>query len=476
MSSLEGVGMTRVFIAYAEQDGEAALYLATQLRMRGVDLYIDYNRMMQGETFSRQLMTEIKGADYLVLIQSKATLQSELVQAELSYAIENNVKVITLVLERLNLRESGEFASVLNDKPIDFSEWLRNKQARNAIQELETQLNQKTDDDVLSANNIKNLTELVRLEGHTSWVRAARFSRDGNMLASCANDNTIKLWDTRNRDIANRYPPLLTTLTAHQSLVWDVAFSPTENILASCGNDNAVRMWDLDEYPEPVEFTRFVDHHEPVFGLAFSPDGDLLASTSKDNSVHLRDIRRIKVNGIAEAIVPLLHSSYVYSASFSHDGRLIASGGMDSTVRVWEINRTNIRSLARAKPQFLIGHMSWVNMVQFSPTQAFIASCSHDKTIRIWDVENMREYGVLTGHKDSVNSIAFSPDGRLLASTSKDDTLRVWDMNNGHELICIQAHEKWANGVVFSPNGKLIVTTGGDYSIKLWGFSKGANR
>ncbi len=464
--------MTRVFIAYAEQDGEVALYLATQLRMRGVDLYIDYNRMMQGETFSRQLMNEIKGADCLVLIQSKSALQSDLVQAELSYAIENNIKIITLALERLNLRESGEFASVLNDNPIDFSEWIRTKQARNAVNELESRLNQKGDDTVLSSNNITQLTELVRLEGHTSWVRAARFSPDGNKLASCANDNTIKLWDTRNRDIANRYPPLMTTLTAHKSLVWDVAFSPTENILATCGNDNAVRMWDLDEYPEPVEFTRFVDHHEPVFSLAFSPDGDLLASTSKDNSVHLRDIRRIKVNGIAEAIVPLLHSSFVYSTAFSNDGQLIASGGMDSTVRIWEIDRSNLRGLARAKPQFLIGHMSWINMVQFSPTQNWLASCSHDKSIRIWDIQNMREYGVLIGHKDSVNSITFSPDGRLLASTSKDNTLRVWDMNNGHELLCIQAHEKWANGVVFSPNGKLIVTTGGDNSIKFWGFSK----
>ncbi|HRF97590.1 MAG TPA: hypothetical protein PLZ51_20420, partial [Aggregatilineales bacterium] len=203
----------------------------------------------------------------------------------------------------------------------------------------------------------------------------------GNTLASCANDHTIKLWDTRNRDIANRYPPLMTTLTAHQSSVWDVAFSPTENILASCGNDNTVRMWDLDEYPEPLEFTRFVDHHDPVFALAFSPDGDLLASASKDNSVHLRDIRRIKVNGIAEAIVPLLHSSFVYSVSFSHDSQLIASGGMDSTVRVWNIDRSNLRSLARAKPDFLIGHMSWVNTVAFSPTQPLLVSCSHDKTI-----------------------------------------------------------------------------------------------
>ncbi|MDX2075419.1 MAG: TIR domain-containing protein [bacterium] len=468
--------MTRVFIAYAESDGEAALYLATQLRGRGVDLYVDYDHMMNGENFTRHLMNEIRGANYVVFIQSKAALNSGLVQAELSYAVENNVTIVPLVLEKFNLRESGEFAAVLNNNPIDFSEWMRTKQARTALNELETRLRKRIDDDGISVDTVGSLTELVRLEGHSSWVRTARFSPDGNTLASCANDHTIKLWDTRNRDIANRYPPLMTTLTAHQSSVWDVAFSPTENILASCGNDNTVRMWDLDEYPEPLEFTRFVDHHDPVFALAFSPDGDLLASASKDNSVHLRDIRRIKVNGIAEAIVPLLHSSFVYSVSFSHDSQLIASGGMDSTVRVWKIDRNNLRSLARAKPDFLIGHMSWVNTVAFSPTQPLLVSCSHDKTIRFWDVENKRDIGVLTGHRDSVNTVAFSPDGRLLASTSKDDTLRVWDVSNGQELLCIQAHEKWANGVVFSPNGKLIVTTGGDNSIKFWGVSKSAQR
>ncbi|HRF98296.1 MAG TPA: hypothetical protein PLZ51_23975, partial [Aggregatilineales bacterium] len=164
----------------------------------------------------RHLMNEIRGADYVVFIQSKSALNSGLVQTELSYAVENNVAIVPLVLEKFNLRESGEFAAVLNNNPIDFSEWMRTKQARTALNELETRLRKRVDDDSISVDTVGSLTELVRLEGHSSWVQTARFSPDGNTLASCANDHTIKLWDTRNRDIANRYPPLMTTLTAHQ--------------------------------------------------------------------------------------------------------------------------------------------------------------------------------------------------------------------------------------------------------------------
>lgn len=33
--------------------------------------------------------------------------------------------------------------------------------------------------------------------GHTNWVRCVRFVKDEKLAVSCADDKTIKMWDTR---------------------------------------------------------------------------------------------------------------------------------------------------------------------------------------------------------------------------------------------------------------------------------------
>lgn len=462
--------MRRVYISYCESDSEAALYVATQLRGRGIDLFIDYERMMNNEGFTQRLANEIRSRDCVVLLQTYESLSSGLVQAELGHALEHNVAVITLVMENIDIRASGEFAFLLHNNPIDFTSWAKQKQARPAINELEARLRSQEDTaNLISAASAESIQELATLEGHESWVRSAKFSSDGSLLGSVSNDKTLRVWDLR-----PDMPETICTLTAHNASVWDIAFHPNDSLMASCANDNTVRLWELEELPDLYELTRFVDHHDPVYSLAFSPDGGLLASASHDNSVHVRDIERIKHNGIAEAIVPLMHSSHVYSVAFSPDGELIASASRDSTVRIWEVDRTNLRSLARARPQFLIGHMSWVNTVEFSPYGNLLASTSHDRTIRLWDTTTLEEVGMLSGHTDSINSAVFSPDGRLLASTSKDNTIRIWDVRNQREITSIVGHDRWVNNAVFSPDGRFLATASGDNTIKIWGVGKPA--
>jgi WD40 repeat protein len=70
-------------------------------------------------------------------------------------------------------------------------------------------LQKQQEDDKEVMNALQELfnrkSERNRLEGHDSSVRSVNFSPDGKTLVSGSYDNTIKLWNLRNRQ-GNPYP------------------------------------------------------------------------------------------------------------------------------------------------------------------------------------------------------------------------------------------------------------------------------
>ena len=62
-------------------------------------------------------------------------------------------------------------------------------------------------------------TERGSLKGHKRAIRALAFSSDGAVLASAAEDNTIKLWDAASGNERM-------TLADHSDMVTCVAFAP----------------------------------------------------------------------------------------------------------------------------------------------------------------------------------------------------------------------------------------------------------
>ncbi|KAF9893455.1 hypothetical protein FE257_010767 [Aspergillus nanangensis] len=74
-------------------------------------------------------------------------------------------------------------------------------------------------------------TELSR------WFRLVAFSRDGQLLASGANDHTVKIWDPRTGELRQ-------TLKGHSAWVSSVSFSLDSELLASASFDQTVKVWD----------------------------------------------------------------------------------------------------------------------------------------------------------------------------------------------------------------------------------------
>jgi WD40 repeat protein len=74
------------------------------------------------------------------------------------------------------------------------------------------------------------------LIGHSLWVSALVFSKDGVQLFSAGGDRTLKIWDVPTQQ--ERY-----TFKGHTGGVTSLALSPDQKTLVSGGRDSTVRLW-----------------------------------------------------------------------------------------------------------------------------------------------------------------------------------------------------------------------------------------
>lgn len=230
----------------------------------------------------------------------------------------------------------------------------------------------------------------VLLDGHDSEVKSVSWSASGMLLATCARDKSIWIWE--DLDDGDNNFETVAVMQEHGGDVKCVAWHPTEECLASGGYDDTIRLWreDLDDWGQvacikahggTVWFVDWEGVDNVPSTSAYSSDeseklvnkwreqralsGPRLVSCSDDCTVRIW--RRLPKEGTIpglnsaaatgipsiirptgtdesweeDAVLPHAHELAVYAVAWSRRTGLLASVGADGRIVLYEERLVN---------------------------------------------------------------------------------------------------------------------------------------
>lgn len=292
------------------------------------------------------------------------------------------------------------------------------------------------------------------LRGHSDDIRKIALSPDGQILASCSDDGTVKLWNIKNSDHSS---VTLKVKEAGTKGFRSLAFSADGQILAAGTFDGAIIIWNLSETNSPKAILHGSSYI--INDLAFSKDNKLLVTAGSDGTLQIWDVTR--PTGASTKIEQTFKR--INCISFDNTGSRLAVGSEDGNLKIYNFFRLD------EQPLILQNGGKAVRCIAFNKTGNILAVGNSDGLVKIYDIHNPSSKPTeFIGHSSSVNAVCFSPDDKLLASCSSDKTARLWNYRKNDELpVILEDHDSWVYSIAFSDDGNKVFTSSADKTVKI---------
>uniref|UniRef100_A0A8D1KHB4 U3 small nucleolar RNA-associated protein 13 C-terminal domain-containing protein n=1 Tax=Sus scrofa TaxID=9823 RepID=A0A8D1KHB4_PIG len=261
------------------------------------------------------------------------------------------------------------------------------------------------------------------LHGHTDIVLALDVFRKGWLFASCAKDQSIRIWRINKAGLV----ACVAQGSGHTHSVGTICCSRLkESFLVTGSQDCTVKLWPL---PEALP------------SRSTAPDsGPVLLQAQATQRCHDKDINSV-------AIAP--------------NDKLLATGSQDRTAKLWALPQCQLLGI-------FSGHRRGLWCVQFSPMDQVLATASADGTVKLWALQDFSCLKTFEGHDASVLRVAFVSRGTQLLSSGSDGLVKLWTIKSNECVRTLDAHEDKVWGLHCSRLDDRALTAASDSRVILW--------
>jgi len=167
---------------------------------------------------------------------------------------------------------------------------------------------------------------LPKVSAHKEYVLDLQWNPfDDNMIASCSEDGSIKIWNIPEHGIMTNWDgdKALLTLDYHERRCIQIAWHPVAaNVLLSVSQEPKICIWNLDDGVAELEIE---GHPDIIYNAAWSMKGDKIVTSCKDRKFRIFNARTgglILESGGHEGSKPqrviwTMDDKYLFSCGFS---------------------------------------------------------------------------------------------------------------------------------------------------------------
>lgn len=318
---------------------------------------------------------------------------------------------------------------------------------------------------------------LKSLQGHNDVVTGMAWSKDGRFVASCSEDETIRVWDVT--VAGDNYP------SGREKLKWKhgtaIAMSEDGTALIMAqeqGKSLQCYSVSIDKQGVPqLTFSKEIatKHKESIVGLVIGPGNSFVITYGRKETI-LQVFALPSGDEIATLNTNQMEN---YGVHISPKGRFLSVSTRMSAAKIWEINYDKASGACngfKRQSSLALTHKTGLGSLGFlSETEA--VSVEKGGQVTIWNLDVQYEMGADVKRLDSfslpnvvgkVERMVCCPENRTAAIVS-GNSIHLLSLTTKQTLAVIDhAHKEWVGDLFFSPDGKRLATVGGDKSIKFW--------